>query len=179
MSAWDWIKSNPLVVAGGVFFVGLVFLLSRGGGNSAGDGGAGAFYAAQAASKTSGDQVLLAQIAANAQTAQSTAYFQTQKEINSMWAGNQLSLADKNNAAAVALAPFNLRALYLQTTAEIARIPPVTQTTTSSKSKSGFFGIGGGTKTSTQTTVIPNPAWDFLSGFDDFFDDMLNPPPGG
>lgn len=168
MDLMGFISKHPLWIAGGVFIVGLMFVMSRGGGSS-GDGGMSAFYAAQAASKTSGDQVMLAQINANAQTAIAAGYFGSQEKINTLWANNQLSQTQINANTAVQLAPYQARAAYLNTVATIANAP--VQTVTSTKSSGGFFGIGAKTKTS--TSVIPNPAWQFLESFEDFFN------PGG
>lgn len=164
MDIMGFISKHPLWIAGGVFIVGLIFLMSRGGGGS-GDGGMAAFYAAQAASKTSGDNVMLAQIQANAQTAIATGYFASQKDVNTLWANQQLEKTKVQGQTALALAPYQAQAAYLQTVATIANAPVQTQTTT--KSSSGFFGIGA--KNKTTTTVVPNQAWNFLEGFDDFF----------
>jgi hypothetical protein len=176
MDVMGFISKHPLWIAGGVFIVGLMFVLSRGGGGS-GDGGMSAFYAAQAASKTSGNQVMLAQIAANAQTSIATSYFATQKDTNALWANTQLEQTKLKSAAAVQMAPYQAQAAYLQTVAQIANAPVQTQTTT--KSSGGFFGIGAKSKTS--TTVIPNPAWNYLASFEDFFSQIPGAPalPGG
>lgn len=170
MDILGFAKSHPLWIAGGILIVGLLFLMGRGGGGS-GDGGMSAFYAAQNASKVSGDQVMIAQIGANAQTAIASGYFQSQKDINSLWANNQLATTQVNAATAEKLAPYQAQAAYLSTVATIAAQPA--QTVTSTKASSGFFGIGA--KSKTTTTVVPNPAWDMLSHFQDLFDDFAVP----
>lgn len=158
----EWAKSNPLWIAGGIFFVGLLFLLSRGGGGS-GDGGMSAFYAAQNASKTSGDQVMIAQIQANAQSQLGLAYLDTQKAVNTTWAATQLSQSQINANTAVQLAPYGVQAAYLGAITEIASMPVQTVTTTTKKKK--LFG----SSSSSSTTVVPNPGWDLLDNFDDMF----------
>ncbi|MBK8189090.1 MAG: hypothetical protein IPK79_01390 [Vampirovibrionales bacterium] len=171
MDILGFAKSHPLWIAGGIFIVGLLFLMGRGGGGGSGDGGMGAFYAAQNASKVSGDQVAIAQIQANAQTSIATGYFGSQKDINTIWASNQLASTQIQAQTAKDLAPYQVKAAYLQTVQQVASQP--VQTTTSTKSSSGFFGIGA--KSKTTTSVIPNPAWDMLSHIGDFFDDFAFP----
>lgn len=158
MKIWEWVKSNPLIVAGGVLFVGVLFLMGRGGGAS--DGGMSAFYAAQNASKVSGDQVAIAQIQANSYDRVGLAYIDAQKSINSTWASAQLSGYQIQANAAVQLAPYQVQSQYLQTVAQVAAIPPTTVTTTTKKKK--LFG----SSSSSTTTVIPNPGWDMLQAFD-------------
>lgn len=157
MDILGWIKSHPLSTAGGVVAVGFVFLmLNRP--QQSGDGGMSAFYAAQAAQKQSGDSVMVAQMQANVATAGIGAQAETQK----YWADKQLAATQSNNTTRVQLAPYQLRGMYLETAAEISRQPAITQTTQSSKR-----GLFGG-KSSTTTTVLPNPAWDFLDSVEQF-----------
>lgn len=168
MNVLQWAKDHPLLIAGGVFFVGLLLLMGRGSGG--GDGGMSAFYAAQAAQKQSGDAVMMAQIAANAQTTLGGRYFDAQENINNKWADTQYATAQANNATAVQLAPYQAQAAFFRTVSDIANAPPITQTTTQTKQSSGFFGIGAKNKTTTSTQVLPNPAWGFLDEFWDIFD---------
>lgn len=165
MDVMGWVKSNPLKVAAGVVGVGVLFMMMNRPAPT-GDGGMSAFYAAQAAQKQSGDAVMIAQIQGNVASAGIAA----QKDINATWAGTQLAQTQANNEARIALAPYSVQASYLSTIAEIARQPPITQTTSSTKK-----GIFGNKKTSTTTTVVPNPAWDMLDNFADFFEGMMLP----
>jgi hypothetical protein len=159
MNAMAWIKANPLKVAGAVVLVGILFLMGRGGGGSS-DGGMGAFYAAQNASKVSGDQVMIAQIAANSQDRIGLAYIEAQRYLGTTYAATQVSTAQIAANAAVQIAPYQVQSQYLDTVAQIAAMPAQTVTTTTKKKK-----LFGSSKSST-TTVIPNPGWDLLANFD-------------
>lgn len=176
MGIIDYAKSHPLMIAGGVFAAGVVWLLMSQGSGGGDSNGLSAFYAAQAAQKTSGDQVAIAQIQAQAQTSTGLAYLDTQKSINQIWSSTQLAQSHEANQTAITLAPFKVQDDYLAAVTSIASMPPTIQTSTTTKKSGGFFGIGGGSKTSTSQIVVPNPGWDLLGAFAGLF---TAPPPTG
>lgn len=163
MDLGGFIKDHPIMLAIGVFVVGFIVLSS--GNQGGGDGGAGAFYAAQAASKTSGDAVMIAQINANSSDKQALAYIDAQKSINTTWAGNQLATTQITANTAVSLAPYQVQSSYLEAVGNLAAQPSTV--TTSTKKSGGIFGIGGSKKTT--QTVTPNPGWALLDTFGDLF----------
>ena len=164
--AISYVKENPLIIGAGVFGIGAIYLLSRagGGGNAAGQvaqansTATAAYYAAESAQGTSGNQLMQTQIEANAATAIAQIQAGTSTTNNTTWANADVTQTLSNNQTAVTIAPIQAQATTAQdligSLTQVAELPG---TTTTSNSKSdGFLGIGGSNKTTTTTT--PNPA---------------------
>jgi len=146
-----YIKGHPVIAGVIVFIVGYIALKYLGvfGSSSSGDGGASAYYSAVVADNATGAQVQLAQINADAQTAQTQIAADAYTGVQTTWAQTQLSEQTASNANSLALAPYAQNAGLIAGLTAIATQPP---TVTTSKSN-GFFGIGGGTS----TKVTPAP----------------------
>lgn len=152
----EWAEHNPAMAGIGVVVIGLGLLYVMGGlGGGGGDSsGAAAYYAAQSAQAQSGNALQAVQIQAQAQTTQTLIAAQTSVANNTTWADTSVTNTAANNAAALALAPYDVQNSLIDTLGQIAEKPGAV-TTTSSKSN-GFLGIGGGTKITSNYT--PDPA---------------------
>lgn len=163
MNVLSYAKEHPYIIGGGVFALGLLWLLSRGsGGSSSTDAGlASAYYGAIAADKQAATQQIVAQTNANAAVTINQAQADAYTHVQDTWAETSLGQAQINADAATSLAPYALSAQYIGALTDIASQPG----TVTTKSSSGFFGIGGGTK----QVYTPNPnaaaATDLLSHF--------------
>ena len=170
MQALEYVKHHPYIVGAGVFGIGLLWLLTRGsGGASSTDAGlAGAYYGAVAADRTAAMNEQIATTNANAAVNLAQIQAGAYTTVQSKWADTSLATTQSNNEAAAQVAPYALTSQYLNVLGAVASAPP----TVTTKSSSGFFGIGGGTK----QIVTPNPnaaaAGAALSGFS--IDSILN-----
>lgn len=169
MEAVNWAKHHPVpAVVGGIVLLYLVFHFLGGGGSSSNGASAdAAYYAAQAAQTQAGDAVQIAQINAQATTAQTKIAGDTSVTNNTTWATTDLAETQSNNAVATQIAPYQEEASIIASLSQIASLPGST-TSTSSKSN-GFLGIGGGNKT--VTTYTPNPSATSASSL---LDELLN-----
>lgn len=172
MKILEYAKSHPYVVGGGVFVLGALFLLSRGGGGSQQGGGTDAalgqaYYAALAAQSHDSAAVQVAQIQADSGTAQTQLTTGAATHIQDTWAATNLAENAQNNQAAIAMAPYATEQELIATLGQVAQLPGSTVTNTSHSS--GFFGIGGGSKTT--TTYVPNPA---AQGASNTLADLIN-----
>jgi hypothetical protein len=158
-----WAKEHPVMLGVGVFAVGGLFLLlmsqGQGGGSNSSSGGqagsdASAYYAAESADDQAGDNVQIAQINAQATTAQTQLNDAAYTSVQSTWASTQLQEQQGQNATAITLAPDTIASSLITALGQIASLPPTT--TTTSKSSSGFLGIGSGKSTTTTTTANPS-----------------------
>jgi hypothetical protein len=102
--AVKWAGDNPVIVAVGVFAVGAVFILMNSKPAPAGNNGMAAFYAAQAASAQSGNQ--LAMVQAQVTGAQGIAKIQSERDqaIASTSGATALGLATTQGKSAAELA---------------------------------------------------------------------------
>lgn len=141
-------------IIAGVGVLGLLYVFGFFGGGSSGGGSNAAadaaYFSAQSAQAQAGDAVQVAQIQANASTAQAAIAGNVSTTNNTTWANADLSTTENNNQAATAVAPFAAQETLYNDLASIAAQPPIVTT----KSSSGFFGIGASTKQS----VTPNPS---------------------
>ncbi len=160
---FGWIKSHPLEAGGAVLVAGIAFIFLRGSGSSSSsssnqDTGAAAYYAAESAQAQAGDALQAVQIESQAQTAQTGLNDATTLAVQQTWANTNLATTNANNAEATTLAPYQTEQSLFSTLGSIASLPGTTVTSTNSSGNSGFFGIGASSKTSTSTSVIPNPS---------------------
>ena len=159
MNVVAWAKDHPAEAGVGAFVVGLGILYALGffssssSSNSSGALGQ-AYLQAQAATAQAGDQVQIAQIQGQNATAQTAIAAGASVDNNTTWANTNLQETYSNNAASTAIAPYAVQSALIGTLGQIASQPPTV--TTSSSNDSGFFGIGGGSKTT--QTITPNPA---------------------
>lgn len=147
------IKDHPVEVGLGVFAVGFLLLMMRGSGGSAqsSDGGLGAaYYGALAQQSQDSTALAITQSNNTAATAQTQIGADAYTSTQNTWASTTLAETNSNNQAAISMAPYATESQLIAALGEVAQTPP---TVTTSKSN-GFFGIGGGTK----TTVTPNPS---------------------
>lgn len=152
----EWAEANPAMAGIGVVVVGLGLLYVMGGlgGGGGSNSGAAAYYAAQSAEAQSGNALQAVQIQANATTAQMQIAADTSVANNTTWASTSVTNIAANNSAAIALAPYQLQNNLIDELGNIASKPGAVVTNTSSSK--GFFGIGGGSKTT--STYTPDPA---------------------
>lgn len=155
MDALGYVKSHPYLVGGGIFVVGLAFILMRsgsGGGQAGGtDAALGqAYYGALAAQSHDAAAVQLATIQSQGSVATTQIQADAATAIQTKWADTSVQQTTLNNQAAIAMAPYATENELIATLGQIAQLPP----TVTTKSSSGFFGIGGGSK----QIVTPNPA---------------------
>lgn len=156
-----FVEAHPVEVGAGVVAVGLLlyFTLASGGGSQSGaSSAADAYYAAQSADAQAGDAVQVAQINAQAGTAQTGLNDTASVTENNTWASTDLAENASNNATSVSLAPFSVEAAGIGALAGAASAPPITTTTSNQSNGFGLFGIHIGGGSSTTTTVSPNPA---------------------
>lgn len=156
-NAVSWVKHHPVpaIIAAAVIF----YLFSRlfGGSNNAASNNSNAvaaYYAASAAQAQAGDALQATQIQAQAQTAQTLIAGQTSVTNNTTWANTDLAETQSNNATQVAIAPYQAQASIVNALSNVASTPG--SIVTSTKKSNGFFGIGGGSKTT--STYVPDPA---------------------
>lgn len=157
----DYAGKHPYVT-GGVILVGGFAVLSLFGafrgpssaGASNGGGSVDAYLSAQSADAQAGDAVQIAAIQAQAGTAQTQLNDNAAITINSVGTAADVTENASNNATALSSAPFDVEAVIAQALGAIGAQPPTTVKTVSTNN--GFFGIGGGTTSS--TSVVPNPA---------------------
>jgi hypothetical protein len=170
MKILEYVKHHPYVIGAGVFGLGLLWLLSRGSGSSgATDAGlAGAYYGAVAADRTAAMNQQIATTNANAAVALAGIQADAYTHVQDKWADTSLATTISNNEAASEVAPYALASQYIGTLGMVASAPP----TVTTKSSSGFLGIGASTK----QVVTPNPnaaaAGAALTGFG--FDSLLH-----
>lgn len=152
MKIGAWIKEHPYETAAiAVGGLGLLYFMGLfGGGSSGGSNNAAAYYAAQAAQTQSGNQLQETQIAAQASTTQALAADYANTTNATTWANAAVTENQSNNQAATAMAPYGLESSLISGLTQVASLPP----TVTTKSSSGFLGIGGG---SSQVST-PNPA---------------------
>lgn len=171
MNALEYAKSHPYIIGGGVFVLGALFLLSRGGGSSSGSGTdaalGSAYYAALSAQSHDSAAVQVAQIQATSGTAQTELTTGAATHIQDTWAATNLAENAANNQAAIAMAPFATEQELIATLGQVAQLPGTTSTST--KSNSGFFGLFGGSKSTSVYT--PNPA---AQGASDTLGDLIH-----
>lgn len=153
------ITDHPYIIGGGIFVLGVLYLMSSGSGgqDQATDAGlAAAYYGAISADKQGQTALAMAQTQANAAVVinqQNTdAYVHTQN----LWSENSLAQAELESDTAKYLAPFNLQSQYIGTLGQIAQLPGSYETVKSGSS--GFFGLFGGSKESTVYKPNPNAA---------------------
>jgi len=145
----EYAKSHPWIVGGVVFIIGLWWIMSRSA-SAPSDGGLGAaYYGAVAADRTAVTQQIIAQTNANAAVNLAQIQAGAYTGVQTKWADTQLAMTQSNNAAKTATAPYALASEYIGALSYVASQPG----TVTTKSSSGFFGIGGGTK----QTYTPNP----------------------
>lgn len=157
MDVVNWASHHKPLAIGGAVVIVLGFLyLMRGNSTAAssGDSGASAYYAAQSAQAQAGDAVQIAQIQAQAGTAQLGIASSASVTNNTTWANTDLAETQSNNAVAPALAQYGYQTSAIEALAGVASTPGSTVSTT--KKSSGFLGIGGGSKTT--TSYVPDPA---------------------
>jgi len=150
----SWAKEHPTEATIGGLVAGLAVLyfmgfFSGGGQAQAGADNASAYYAAQAAQTQSGNAVQIAQIEAQSGTAQDLIAANANVQNSQIWSQVGLQETQANDQASMSMAPFQTEAQYISTLGQIASLPPLV----SSSSSSGFLGIGAGSK----TTSTPNP----------------------
>lgn len=156
----EYVKHNPVVGGLGVFVIGLGALYLLGFFKSApADNGAGAYYSAVVADAQSGNQLQETYVTSAAATAQAQIAADAYSNVQTTWAGTQLGITNSNNATAlglqanqnstnIALAPYQTENTLINNLGSVAG-----QTTQTSSSSNGFFGIGAGSN----TTVAPTP----------------------
>jgi hypothetical protein len=162
------IKQHP-VEAGAIIFIGgfvllMVFRLISGGGSSSqsSDGSLeSAYFAAQSSQAQAGDALQATEIESQAQTAQTLIGANASVANNTTWAnaqmqGNVQTTAQTQIGAneAIAVAPYAVQAGLISTLGNVASQPG--STVTSSQSNNGFFGLFGGSSSSSE--YVPNPA---------------------
>jgi hypothetical protein len=152
-------EAHPVPVAIGAVAIGLVLLWLMGSGSSAqasdasGGGGdpAAAYFAAASAQAQAGDAVQIAQINAQAETAQTLIGANAATANATTWATAQTSQTLNTNATQVSLAPFAVQAGAVQGLSQAALTAPISNTT---PGNSGFFGLFSSGPT---TTTTPSP----------------------
>jgi hypothetical protein len=163
--AFDYAKAHPAIVIGGlVGIAALYWLLSRGNSSSTGQvaqanaTATSAYYAAESAQGTAGDQLAATAIAAQASTAQDQINANASVTNNNTWASTDLAETLSNNQTETTIAPAVLSAQTQQSLysalQSVASLPPIT--TTSTSNNSGFLGIGASSSTSTNVTANPS-----------------------
>ena len=160
-------KKHPVLAGITVFVGGYILLKTLGlfgasGGSSSGgsDPNVAAYYAAESAQAQSGNALQAVQIQTAAQTAQTLIGANASVVNNATWASTDLATTKANDAAAQAIAPYNVQNNLISTLGQVASVPGGTSTTTSSTGgTSGFFGIGATpSQSSTSSVYVPNPA---------------------
>lgn len=150
----EFAETHPVPVAIGVVVVGLaLFLLLSPKGGSSDGGAAAAYYAANAATAQAGDAVQIAQIQAQAGTAQTQLVTGASVSNNTTWATADVTMNAANDATQISLAPFAVQSEAIGALAQGASAPPLTSS--SSGSSNGFFGLFGGSHSSTTQTANP------------------------
>lgn len=151
MQIVETIKQHPYIAGAAVFGIGFLWLMSRGsnGASSTDAGLAGAYYGAIAADKTAAAQMDIAHTNATAAVAINQQNTTAATTIQGKWADTSLATVQAQSDAATAIAPYALQGQYIATLGAIASQPG----TVTTKTSSGFFGIGGGSK----QVYTPNP----------------------
>lgn len=153
----EWAKDNPVPAGIGIVVVGgLLFFLFSGSSGSADNGNAAAvaaYYGAVAQQGISGNALQAVQIQQQALTARTLIAAQVATNKDNVWSRQQLEVVKINTAGAVALAPYQLQGQYINTLGQIAQKPGAVVTSTSKSN--GFFGIGGGSSTTSKYVADP------------------------
>jgi len=158
-----YVKAHPLPIAlGAGGLVVAYILISKAGQGSAAAGqvaqanatATSAYYAAESAQGTAGDQLQAVQIAAQAQTAQAQIAANESVTNNTTWANTDLAETNTTAASQVAEAPYAVESDYISALSQVAQLPGTTVTSTSNNS--GFLGIGASSSSSTK--VVANPS---------------------
>jgi hypothetical protein len=157
---FSWIKSNPVMAAAiavgtlaVLYFMGFFGSSASSSQASSDAATAASYYAAESAQGVAGDELQAEQINAQATTAQTLIGASADVSNNQTWAATDLAMNQSNNQAAMSVAPIAEQESLISTLGNVAALPPVT--TTTSKTSSGFLGIGAGS--STNVSVQPNP----------------------
>lgn len=174
----DFAKEHP-VQAGAIVFVGgaaiLYFLGFFGSSSSSsansGQDAASAYYAAESAQGQAGDELQAVQIEEQAQTEQTALNDSASQNINSTWAGANVTTNASNNATALGLAPFQATESLYSALGGIASQPPLTSTSYNSSSNNGFFGLGASSSSGVTTSQVANPS---AVGADELLGDLVN-----
>lgn len=153
-----FISAHPGQAAlfGGVAVLALIYFFGRGnsGGQNTGDAALrNAYFQAEAIQAQSGAAIQVANIQAGRDTALATIGTQGKIADDTLWSNTSLAITQSNNQTAVAALPY---ATENNLIGALAGVASQTKTTTTQKSNSGFFGIGGGSSQS--TTVAPTDA---------------------
>ena len=158
MEIIEQVKKHPAIaVLGAVIVIWGVSRVLGGSGQSSNstssDPNVAAYYNAASAQAQAGDAVQIAQIQAQASTAQDLISTSGDVTNNTTWANTDLSETQSNNATSLVVAPIEAQATTQQslisTLGSIASLPGTTTTSTTH----GIFGGGG-----TYTTYTPNPS---------------------
>ena len=153
----DWAKDNPIPAGVGIVVIGGLLLYLFSGSSGSADNGNGAavaaYYGAVAQQGISGNALQATQIQQQALTARTLIAAQVATNKDNVWSAQQLEVARINTAGAVALAPYQLQGQYINTLGRIAQKPGAVVTET--KKSNGFFGIGGGSSTSSKYVADP------------------------
>lgn len=168
--AIDWVGKHPVTTGAIVVGAGLIWiLLSQQGASQGGNStDAAAFYQASAAQGVAGDQLQIAEINAQAGTAQALINANANENINSTWATADTTQTQITGTTQIALAPFAVQSNIGADIASAANAPVLTNTYSDSSSKQvgfgfgglgGLFGIsGGGSRSTSYTSQHANPA---------------------
>lgn len=161
--ALSWAGKHPFIVAAGVFIGGFVILnlLGAFSGSSSGSssgansdaGEVGDYFAAESAQAQAGDEVDIAQISAQAGTAQTALNDNATEAVNTTWANADTAINASNNATTVAVAPYSAVGAIAQA------LSGVTEQTVTSESTGAKVGFGPfSVSTPATKTVAPSPA---------------------
>jgi hypothetical protein len=151
------IKEHPVeaLLLGGVALVALYYLFAGSGGSSNPNAAVdAAYFQATAQQAQAGDALQAVQIQTQGQTDLATIAANASQANNTTWANTDLSITQSNNQAATAAAPYAAEESLYNALEGVASLPGSTETVTSKST--GFFGLGGGSKTT--STYVPNPA---------------------
>lgn len=159
------VKTGAIVFGGGIVALFLFRGLSGGGGSSGGssadDSLDGAYFAAESAQAQAGDALQATQdqdqattaqtlIGANASVANNQTWAQAQEQSND----DNIVVTGLNDQTAVQLAPFQVQGALVNALGGVASQPGAT--VTNSSSNNGFFGLFGGSQSS--SSYVANPS---------------------
>lgn len=154
----EFAKENPAAAGFGVVIIGAVIIYAMGGfrGGSPDNGAAGvtAYYQATAAQAAANNALAVAQVQAQAQTAQTLIAGQVSMHNTDTWAAASTAASSNAKDIAIQTAPYQTEQVLIGTLGQVASKPGATVTSTSHSN--GFFGIGGGSSSS--TTYVADPA---------------------
>jgi hypothetical protein len=157
MNPLEFAKAHPVEVGIGVFGAGLLFILLTSHGSSGGTTDASAYYAAEAATAQSGNQLAAIQDQDTAQTAQTLITANAAQNIQTTWANADTTINSQNTQAQIATAPYAAEVGLGGDIAQVAALPPLTTTTTNQSKNNGLFGLFGSSSNSVTTSQQANP----------------------